>query len=242
MCKQKTAVTTHQFREVLENIKEIRDKVENAKAMYRSSSDDVRIMAVTKTVAPEKINFAVENGFTLLGENRVQEFLSKKDSYSSNAEVQFIGHLQTNKVKYIINEVSMIQSVDSIKLAKEIDRLAAKNGKVMDILVEVNIGAEQTKSGVMQSGLFDLAEQIAQLKNVRIKGLMAIPPIGSHERVFAHMNELFLQLKDRHIEGVSADILSMGMSGDYELAIKHGSNLVRIGTRLFGARNYNTEG
>lgn len=242
MCTKKTAVTNPQFHEVLENIKEIRDRVENARIKYRNADDIVRIMAVTKTVAPEKINFAIEHGFTLLGENRVQEFLSKKDSYDSSAEVQFIGHLQTNKVKYIINDVTMIQSVDSLKLAGEINRLAAKNEKTMDILIEVNIGAEQTKSGVMQSGLETLVEQAAQLENIRIKGLMAIPPIGADESVFAQMHELFLQLKRQSIPGVSMDILSMGMSGDYELAIKHGSNLVRIGTKLFGARNYNTEG
>jgi hypothetical protein len=225
---------------VLENIREIRDRVENAKAKYRSSGDEVRIMAVTKTVAPEKINFAVANGLTLLGENRVQEFLSKKDSYDSSAEVHFIGHLQTNKVKYIINDVTMIQSVDSLKLANEINRLAEKNHRVTDVLIEVNIGAEASKSGVMQDGLFTLVEQAAQLENIRIKGLMAIPPIGSDESVFAQMNELFSELRVKAVPNTSMDILSMGMSGDYELAIKHGSNLVRIGTKLFGARNYKT--
>jgi hypothetical protein len=235
-----TAVSNQQFPEVLENIREIRDRVENAKAKYRSSGDEVRIMAVTKTVAPEKINFAVANGLTLLGENRVQEFLSKKDSYDSSAEVHFIGHLQTNKVKYIINDVTMIQSVDSLKLANEINRLAEKNHRVTDVLIEVNIGAEASKSGVMQDGLFTLVEQAAQLENIRIKGLMAIPPIGSDESVFAQMNELFSELRVKAVPNTSMDILSMGMSGDYELAIKHGSNLVRIGTKLFGARNYKT--
>jgi hypothetical protein len=170
----------------------------------------------------------------------VQEFLSKKDSYDSSAEVHFIGHLQTNKVKYIINDVTMIQSVDSLKLANEINRLAEKNHRVTDVLIEVNIGAEASKSGVMQDGLFTLVEQAAQLENIRIKGLMAIPPIGSDESVFAQMNELFSELRVKAVPNTSMDILSMGMSGDYELAIKHGSNLVRIGTKLFGARNYKT--
>jgi hypothetical protein len=134
----------------------------------------------------------------------------------------------------------MIQSVDSIKLANEINRLAEKNNRTMDILIEVNIGAETSKSGVMQSELSALIEQAAQLENIRIKGLMAIPPIGSDESVFARMHELYSELRERRIGNVSMEILSMGMSGDYELAIKHGSNLVRIGTKLFGARNYKT--
>lgn len=237
MCKE--AMTAQQFPEVLENIKEIRERVGEATAKYRIGDEKVQIMAVTKTVSPEKINFAVRNGFTLLGENRVQEYLSKKDSYDSSAQVHFIGHLQTNKVKYIINEVSLIQSVDSLKLASEINRLAQKNGRVMDILIEVNIGEEATKSGISSEGLTELVFETSKLSNIRIKGLMAIPPVGSDESVFARMNELFCGLKEKNIPNVSMETLSMGMSGDYETAIKHGSNLVRIGTGLFGARNYN---
>lgn len=227
------------FSQVLHNIEDIRQRVRNAQAKYRKSGENVEIMAVTKTVAPEKINFAIRNGFTLLGENRVQEFLSKKDFYEQPSQVHFIGHLQTNKVKYIINEVSLIQSVDSMKLAGEINRLAAKNGKVMDVLIEVNIGEEASKSGISADGLMTLVSQAAELENIHIKGLMAIPPIGSDEAVFARMNELFETLKAKDISGVDMDVLSMGMSGDFEKAIKHGSTLVRIGSALFGARNYN---
>ena len=203
------------FPEVLENCKEICYNVENAKAKWRKPDEEVRIMAVTKTVPPEKVNFAVAQGFKLLGENRVQEFLSKKEAYDKSAEVQFIGHLQTNKVKYIINDVTLIQSVDNLKLAHEISRLAVKNNKTMNVLVET-----------------------AQLPNVSVKGLMAIPPVGSGEDVFEKMHGIFLSVKEKDIPNVSMDVLSMGMSGDYELAIKHGSNLVRIGTKLFGARKY----
>ena len=149
-----------------------------------------------------------------------------------------IGHLQTNKVKYIIDSVSMIQSVDSLKLASEINRLAAAHDRKMDVLLEVNIGDEASKSGIGAESVFDLAEQMLPLTNVRIRGLMAIPPIGADEKVFAHMKELYEQLKDRKLANVSADVLSMGMSGDYEVAVKHGSTLVRIGTKLFGARKY----
>ncbi len=226
------------FADVLENYKEICYNIENAKAKYRKSGDIVRLMAVTKTVAPEKINYAASLGAKLLGENRVQEFLSKKDQYAEDTEVHFIGHLQTNKVKYIINDVTLIQSVDSLKLAGEINRQAAKNGRTADILIEINIGDEQSKSGVAAQGVMALAEEISQLENVRVKGLMAIPPIGSGEDVFEKMNGIFLRMREEKLERGSMDILSMGMSGDYELAIKHGSNLVRIGTGLFGARKY----
>lgn len=227
------------YPEIAENLREIRERIAESKDKYRSSDDCIEIMAVTKTVAPEKINFAVSQGLTLLGENRVQEYLSKKDNYDSTARVHFIGHLQTNKVKYIINDVEMIQSVDSIKLAHEIDRLALKNGKVMDVLIEVNIGDEASKSGIAGGELFELVKQVSELENIRIKGLMAIPPIGCGDDIFARMQELFEELKARQIGGVRPEILSMGMSGDYELAIKYGSTLVRIGTKLFGARNYN---
>lgn len=226
------------FKNIVDNIKEICYNVSVAKEKYRKSDDLIEIMAVTKTVAPEIVNIAVNEGITLLGENRVQEFLSKKDFYDKRAEVQFIGHLQTNKVKYIINEVSLIQSVDSLKLAQEINRLALKNNKVMDILVEINIGGESTKSGIDKLQVIDLVENISQLKNVKIKGLMTIPPPMCSENVFDEMHGIFLDLKDRKISNVNMDILSMGMSSDYETAIKHGSNLVRIGTKLFGARNY----
>lgn len=230
------------YPQILDNIKRIREKTAEASARYPNKNGEVRIMAVTKTVDPELINFAVHNGFDLLGENRVQEYLSKKDSYDPAAKVHFIGNLQTNKVKYIINEVEMIQSVSGIKLANEINRLAAKNNKVMDVLLEVNIGSELTKGGAAPDQLFELAREASLLENIHVRGLMAIPPVGCGEETFAQMNELFQKLGESGIKGIDMDILSMGMSGDYELAIKHGSNLVRIGTALFGARNYNTEG
>lgn len=226
------------FKYILENYKELCYNIENAKSKYRKSSENISMMAVTKTVEPEKINFAISQGINLLGENRVQEYLSKKDQYDKSADVHFIGHLQTNKVKYIINEVKMIQSVDSVKLAGEINRLAEKNNKIMDILIEVNIGNEESKSGVLKDNLFELINQVSEYKNISVCGLMAIPPIGSKENVFEEMHELFLKTKEMSNPNISMNTLSMGMSGDYELAIKHGSNLVRIGTKLFGARKY----
>ena len=218
-----------------ENLRIIRERCAEAKDRYRSSDDNIRIMAVTKTVAPEAINHAVELGIDLLGENRVQEYLSKADFYDKSAEVQFIGHLQTNKVKYIINSVSMIQSVDSLKLGQEISRLAVKNGRIMDILCEVNIGGEDSKSGIAPDGLDELMDGLSELEGIRIRGLMTIPPPSDSDIFLGRMKELYDKVSS---ERKGMDTLSMGMTHDYAEAIKYGSTLVRIGTGLFGARDY----
>lgn len=232
-----TDFSSDKFQFVVENYREICYNIQNAKVKYGRESENVEIMAVTKTVAPEIVNAAIDCGVTLLGENRVQEYTAKKDFYRP-CDVHFIGHLQTNKVKYIINDVKMIQSVDSVKLAGEISRLAVKNGKVMDILIEVNIGDELSKSGVDKRVALPLISEISCLPGVRVRGLMAIPPIGSCDEIYLKLKDLFENIKSEDIPGVSMDILSVGMSGDYEMAVKYGSNLVRIGTKLFGARKY----
>lgn len=221
-----------------ENYKRIVYEVGEAAAKYRRSDEKIDIMAVTKTVDPAAINHAVRLGIRLLGENRVQEYLSKKDRYSKEAEVQFIGHLQTNKVKYIVDSVSLIQSVDSVKLAAEIDRHSARVGKIMDVLVEINIGSEESKSGIDRSYLKELLCEMSEMKNIKVRGLMAIPPAENPERFLSGMQELFSEISGENIDKINMDILSMGMSGDYVQAIKYGSNLVRIGRGLFGPRNY----
>lgn len=194
-----------------------------------------RIMAVTKTVPPERVNFALSLGIDLIGENRVQEYLSKKDEYSP-VEMHIIGHLQSNKVKYIIDDAAMIQSADTVSIAEEISRQAVKHGRVMDILCEVNIGGEESKSGFSPDGLEENLSRIGELTGVRIKGLMAIPPPIDSVRYFERMKALYDSLSGR--KDMDMEILSMGMSGDYEAAIKCGSNLVRIGSALFGQRIY----
>ena len=223
------------FAHIDENLRVIRERCAEAKARYRSPDDVIRIMAVTKTVAPEAVNHAVELGIDLLGENRVQEYLSKADFYDRSAEVQFIGHLQTNKVKYIINTVSMIQSVDSLRLGQEISRLAVKNGRVMDILCEVNIGGEDSKSGIAPAELRDLMKGLSELEGVRIRGLMTIPPPSDSDIFLGRMKELYDSISSEY-KGL--DTLSMGMTHDYAEAVRYGSTLVRIGTGLFGARDY----
>lgn len=227
---------------VIENLNRIKDNISNAAIKSGRSLSDIRIMAVTKTVAPELVNVAIENGIDLLGENRVQEFLDKKDNYLQSAEVQFIGNLQTNKVKYIIGNVSMIQSVNSIKLAKEINRLAQKNNKVMDILLEINIGNELTKQGIDTALAFDTLYEIVELPFVCVKGLMAIPPICEEKceslKYFSKLKQLSVDIDSKNIDNVYMKYLSMGMSQDYEAAVEMGSNIVRIGSALFGQRIY----
>lgn len=222
---------------IRENYLRICQNIEDAKAKA-NRSDKVRIMAVTKTVPVEKVNFAISLGINLLGENRVQEFMDKHEGYS-RAEVHFIGGLQTNKVKYIADKVSMIHSVDSVHLAEEISKRALAAGRVMDILTEINIGEEQTKGGITAENAKEFCAKIAQLKGIRLRGLMTIPPPGCDESLFAEMQELFESLKlsiDK--EKSQFDVLSMGMSGDYQKAVKYGATIVRIGSGLFGQRKY----
>ena len=227
------------------NLSVITQNISEAYDKYRNDGTKVDIMAVTKTVPAEVVNWIFDWGLDLMGENRVQEYLSKKDLYSKTTEngsaprIHFIGHLQTNKVKYIINEMDMIQSVDSVKLAHEIDRLAKANNKVMDILCEVNIGGEESKSGIAPDKLDELLEEAAAMENINIRGLMTIPPPVDSDIFLGRMGELFNKLKTENRQGVNMDILSMGMTHDYADAVKYGSTLVRIGSALFGARNYN---
>lgn len=226
----------------LENYKRIKDDVANAAVLSGRNPEDVRLMCVTKTVEAEYINPVLDAGADLIGENRVQEFMGKKDAlHLEKVEKHIIGHLQTNKVKYIAGEVDMIESVDSIKLAKEINKEFAKVDAVANVLVEVNIGNEESKSGIDISELDELLCQIAVLPNVKVKGLMTIPPICEEDearKYFARMNEKFLALKEQQLDNIEMSILSMGMSGDYKAAIAEGSNIVRVGSAIFGARKY----
>lgn len=222
--------------EIRENYLRICEGISNA-AVKAGRKDMPRFMAVTKTVSPERINYAIGLGVDLLGENRVQEYLDKRESYSP-AEVHFIGSLQSNKVKYIIDKVSMIHSVDSLRLAEEINRRAGQHGLVMDILTEINIGEEETKSGISVKDAGDFCKRLGELENVRLRGLMCIPPPGCPESVFAEMRGLFETIGSElsHTDNTGFDTLSMGMSEDYETAVKHGATIVRIGSALFGRR------
>lgn len=221
----------------------INEKIAEAAMKAGKARDDITFLSATKTVEPEYINYAISLGLSYIGENKVQELLSKYDQYNlENCSLQFIGHLQSNKVRQIVGKVDLIQSIDSMKLAKEVSKCSLKNNITSDILVEVNIGKEENKSGVMPEMLEELVEEISTLPAVNVKGLMTIPPICEKKdeirRYFEKMNRLFLDISSKKLDNVSMDILSMGMSSDYYEAILEGANMVRIGSALFGNRIY----
>ena len=231
------------FKNIEHNISVIKSKIAAAAIESGRKPEDVKLMAVTKTVEPIFINHAIECGIDLIGENKVQEFLSKKPYLKlDNCKAHLIGHLQTNKVKQIITEVDMIQSVDSVKLAKEISKRSEALGITTECLVEVNIGDEDSKTGLDMEFLFDTLAEISALPAIKIKGLMTIPPICDDDeelnKYFSKMKERFIDIKSKKLDNIDMCILSMGMSGDYEAAVRNGSDLVRVGSAIFGPRLY----
>lgn len=229
--------------EVAQNVRAIMQQVRDTALQAGRDPSEVQVMAVTKTVDPVLVNAAIGAGITLLGENKAQELCAKYDSYHKDGvQIHFIGHLQTNKVRQIVDKVSMVESVDSIKLAREIDRHCAAIGKVMDVLLEVNIGREENKTGIFPEFLPALLEEAGKLEHIRVRGLMTIPPVCETEeevlQYFSQMRQLFIDIKQKKHDNISMEILSMGMSADYLAAVRCGSNIVRIGTAMFGQRNY----
>ena len=223
------------------NFNAVNKKIDAALKKASKTRDDVILLAATKTVDVDTINYAINKGIDYIGENKVQELLSKQNGIIG-VHHHFIGHLQTNKVKDIIDRVELIHSVDSLKLASEISKQAQKKNKVMDILLEVNIGDEESKWGFNPLELESTIKEISSLSNVRICGLMAIPPICNepeeNRKYFRKMYQIFIDLKNKNIDNCFMNILSMGMSDDFDVAIEEGANLVRVGTALFGKRYY----
>lgn len=220
--------------DIKERLKLIFDNLGNAAVKANRSIDEITVMAVTKTVEPELVNQAISAGITLIGENRVQEFLGKREKYSLPTEkIHFIGGLQSNKVKYIIDKVGMIESVSSLSLALEINKRAMAAGITMPALLEVNISEEETKNGFREAELLSLSERLFSLPNLNIKGLMVIPSRENTEYWFEKTNELFLKLQKSRF---GFDVLSMGMSQDYQTAVLHGATIVRLGSAIFGTR------
>ncbi len=227
--------------DVVSNIGYINECVENAALESGRKRSDIEVVAVTKTVDPTLVNIALQNGIKIIGENRIQEFLEKKDSYICS-ERSFIGTLQRNKAKDAVRYFDLIESVDSIKLAVQIDAKAKEYGKTQNILIEVNIGEEESKGGIAKDELFETIHFISEnLANVRIKGLMAIPPPGDERQIRANfyaMQKLFIDNRAKKYDNVYMDILSMGMSDDFSYAIKEGATRIRLGSLLFGKRKY----
>ena len=229
--------------DIAKNLSDINRRIETAAQKSGRSKEAVTLVAVTKTHTAEMINEAISCGVTDIGENKVQEILEKYDKVKKGVRWHLIGHLQTNKVKYIIDKVYMIHSVDSVKLMDEIERQAKKHGvDEIKILIEVNISGEETKFGVDFEILDELLAYAGQLKRVKVCGLMTILPkidIGVSNRLHFHnIYNKFIDISKATYDNVNMEFLSMGMSGDFEMAIEEGSNMVRIGTAIFGERDY----
>lgn len=225
-----------------ENYKIVLDKLNEAAVKSGRSIDDITLLAATKTVEVPVINHAYQSGIKVIGENRVQEFLSKEDELDKGVRRQLIGTLQRNKVRQIVGKVELIQSVDSLKLAAEIDRQSKMNDIVSDVLIEVNIANEDAKGGIGAEDLHTFLEEMGNFSSIRVRGLMTLGPISENVQrkceIFDKMQKLFIDNSPKIVDNVIMEILSMGMSSDFDLAVIHGANMVRVGSSLFGARNY----
>lgn len=225
------------------NYANVLERMERAAQRAGRNIDDIQLLAATKTVPVEVINHAIASGIRLTGENRVQEFCEKYDELDKSAVRHHIGRLQTNKVRQIIGKVSMIESVDSVHLAEEISKRSIAANLVTDVLVEINIGDEASKSGIPAAETEKFLTDISGLEGICVRGLMSIPPICENDKeirqFFDKMYKLFIDISAKKIDNINMDYLSMGMSGDFEQAIEAGANIIRVGSALFGARNYN---
>ncbi len=226
--------------DVIENLEDIRRRIEEAKKRA-GRTDEVLLLAVTKTVDFDRIDKSIEDGVTDIGENKVQEILKRMDYYEDKINYHFIGSLQRNKVKDIIGKVKLIHSVDSLRLAKEIDKRAKNEEIIQDCLLQVNVSKEESKSGVYIEDLDDFVYNILQLDNIRIKGFMTMAPFDATDeelhKIFRTLKENFDKINKKY-EVLDMEYLSMGMTGDFEIAIEEGANIVRVGSGIYGKRNY----
>lgn len=225
------------------NLKTIREEIARAAALAGRSEQDVDFMAVTKTVDERFINHAIACGINLIGENKVQEMLRKKPNlHLAGVRKNLIGHLQSNKAGQIVGEVDMIESVDSLKIAREIGKQSVKKGIVSDVLVEINIGKEESKTGFMPEAAEESIAQMAEIEGLHICGLMTIPPICDKTtelcKFFTNIYNMYVDIGSKKLDNVSMNVLSMGMSGDYAEAIRAGSNHIRVCSKIFGPRIY----
>lgn len=228
---------------VIENYKNAMSRLETALEESGRNIKDVLVIGASKTMPLERILFVRDNtDVKIFGENRVQELLEK---YTPDVRWHFIGQLQTNKVKYIVDKVELIHSVDRLSLLQEIDRQAKKHGKVQDILIEVNIGGEEKKGGVAPAEVIDFAKEVDKYPSVRLKGLMSVLPNVEKEALnafYLQLSKLYDTLKQTKLDNADIRYLSAGMSNDYDVAVKYGANIVRLGRALFGEREVITNG
>ena len=228
---------------IAENVAKILSDIQQAAIAAGRDPKEITLCAATKMNDAQRVREAIAAGVRCCGENRVQELTTKlAENAYEGADLHFIGHLQTNKVKQVVGKVSLIQSVDSLRLLEAIEKEAAKQGIRQDILLEINIGDEESKSGLHRDEIYQMLEKVALSSAIRVRGLMAIPPIcenpGDNNKFFEEMCNLSVDITAKKYDNVCMEILSMGMSDDYADAIAHGSTMIRVGTAIFGARNY----
>ena len=225
------------------NLEQVKSNIKAACERSGRNYEDVTLIAVSKTKPLSDIEELITYGATEFGENKVQELTDKYENVSTKVNWHLIGHLQTNKVKYIVDKATLIHSVDSVRLASEIEKEANKRGVIANILIQVNIAHEDTKFGINEDEIYDLINEIKNFEHIKIKGLMTIAPFVENpeeNRIhFRNLYQLLLDIKSKNIDNIDMSILSMGMTNDYEIAIEEGATMVRVGTGIFGERNYN---
>ena len=228
---------------LIENLQEVEAKITAACQRANRSRDEVTLIAVSKTKPVSMLEEVYQAGIRDFGENKVQELTEKYEVMEKDVRWHMIGHLQRNKVKYIVDKVNLIHSVDSVRLAQAIEQEAAKKNVIVDILIEVNVAEEESKFGLKVEEVIAMVEEISKYPHLRIQGLMTIAPYvedpEENRSVFASLRKLSVDIDAKNIDNVSVKILSMGMTNDYEVAIEEGATIVRVGTGIFGERNYN---
>ena len=225
-----------------ENLQNVEERIQAACARANRDRNEVTLIAVSKTKPVSMLEEVYAEGIRCFGENKVQELTEKHDKLPSDVKWHMIGHLQRNKVKYIVDKVDLIHSVDSIRLAETIEQEAVKKDVIVPVLVEVNVAEEDSKFGLKVNEVLCIIEEISKFPHIRIKGLMTIAPYVENPEenrpVFARLRKLSVDIAEKNIDNVSVEILSMGMTNDYEVAIEEGATMVRVGTGIFGERNY----
>lgn len=225
-----------------DNLSLVRKNIEDACKKAGRSVDEVTLVAVSKTKPVELLMEAYDAGARVFGENKVQEIMDKYDRMPSDVKWHMIGHLQRNKVKYIIDKVAMIHSVDSVRLAQTIEQEAAKKNICIPVLVEVNVAEEESKFGMNTEEVIPFLEEISSYEHIRVQGLMTIAPFvddpEENRWVFKKLKKLSVDIEGKNINNITMSVLSMGMTGDYQVAVEEGATMVRVGTGIFGERNY----
>ena len=224
------------------NLQDVETKIQDACQRAGRGRDEVTLIAVSKTKPTEMLEEIYQEGVRDFGENKVQELTDKYEQLPQDINWHMIGHLQRNKVKYIVDKVKLIHSVDSLRLAEAIEQEASKKNVVVDVLIEVNVAEEESKFGLTVDQVIPLLEQISAFSHIRVKGLMTIAPFvenpEENRSVFARLKQLSVDIAQKNIDNISVDILSMGMTNDYEVAIEEGATMIRVGTGIFGERDY----